>query len=127
VRNIKSYTEVRMYFQSLLTSALLELSAGLKAHHLSLVLMVQWIPNRSGRVGLQHAIPLLEIEPRSLGSESLSSTLNRLLKFTYLHNQWSKVLPEKLKRPKLLKKFPAFYGTRRFITVFTRARHLSLS
>jgi hypothetical protein len=26
-----------------------------------------------------------------------------------------------------VKKFPAFYGTRRFITAFTRARHLSLS
>ena len=26
-----------------------------------------------------------------------------------------------------MKKFPAFYGTRRFITAFTRARHLSLS
>ena len=40
---------------------------------------------------------------------------------------WSRVLPEKLKHPKLLKKFPAFYGTRRFITAFIRARHLSLS
>jgi hypothetical protein len=46
---------------------------------------------------------------------------------TYLLTPWSRVLPEKLKCPKLLKKFPAFYGTRRFITVFTRARHLSLS
>ena len=27
----------------------------------------------------------------------------------------------------LVKKFPAFYGTRRFITAFTNARHLSLS
>jgi hypothetical protein len=27
----------------------------------------------------------------------------------------------------LVKKFPAFYGTRMFITAFTRARHLSLS
>jgi hypothetical protein len=27
----------------------------------------------------------------------------------------------------LVNKFPAFYGTRRFITAFTRARHLSLS
>ena len=45
----------------------------------------------------------------------------------YLLTQWSRVLPEKLKRPKLLKKSPAFYGTRRFITVFTRARHMSLS
>jgi hypothetical protein len=29
--------------------------------------------------------------------------------------------------PELLKKFPTFYGTWRFITVFTRARHWSLS
>jgi len=27
----------------------------------------------------------------------------------------------------LVKKFPAFYGTRRFITVFTTALHWSLS
>ena len=27
----------------------------------------------------------------------------------------------------LIKKFPAFYGTRRFITAFTSARHLSVS
>jgi hypothetical protein len=40
---------------------------------------------------------------------------------------WSRVLPEKLKRHKILKKFPVFYGTQRFITVFTRACHLSLS
>jgi hypothetical protein len=35
--------------------------------------------------------------------------------------------PEKLTGPQLLKKFPAFYDTRRFITAFTTARHLSLS
>jgi hypothetical protein len=40
---------------------------------------------------------------------------------------WSRVLSEKLKHHKLLKKFPAFYGTRRFITIITRVRHLSLS
>jgi hypothetical protein len=45
----------------------------------------------------------------------------------YILTPWSRVLPEKLKRPELLKKFPAFYGTQRFITAFTRARHLSLS
>jgi hypothetical protein len=45
----------------------------------------------------------------------------------YLLTARSRVLPEKLKRPELLKKFPAFCGTRRFITAFTRARHLSLS
>jgi hypothetical protein len=37
---------------------------------------------------------------------------------------WSRVLPEKLPLPQLLKKFPAFYGTRRFIAAFIRARHL---
>jgi hypothetical protein len=50
-----------------------------------------------------------------------------LRRHTYLLTPWSKVLPEKLKRPELLKKFPAFYGTQRFITAFTRARHLFLS
>jgi hypothetical protein len=38
-----------------------------------------------------------------------------------------RVLLEKLTVPQLLKKFPAFYGTRRFITAFTKHRHLSLS
>ena len=34
---------------------------------------------------------------------------------------------EKLPVPHPVKKFPAFYGTQRFITAFTTARHLSLS
>ena len=37
------------------------------------------------------------------------------------------LLPEILTRPRLFKKFPEFYGTRRFITAFTTARHMSLS
>ena len=48
-------------------------------------------------------------------------------KDTYLHTAWSRVLLEKLKSSQLVKKFPAFYGTPRFITAFTSARHLSLS
>jgi len=46
---------------------------------------------------------------------------------TYLLTPWSRVLLEKLTASQLGKKFPAFYGTRRFITAFTSARHLSLS
>jgi hypothetical protein len=34
---------------------------------------------------------------------------------------------EKLTGLQLVKKFPAFYGTRRFITAFTSDRHVSLS
>ena len=45
---------------------------------------------------------------------------------TYLLNPWNKVLFEKLTVSQLVKKFPAFYRTRRFITAFTSARHLSL-
>ena len=53
--------------------------------------------------------------------------LDRRFKLTHSLIPWSRILLEKLTEAQLVKKFPAFYGTRRFITVFTRARHLSLS
>ena len=40
---------------------------------------------------------------------------------------WCRVLLEKLPGLQLVKKFPAFHGTRRFITALTSVRHLSLS
>jgi len=44
------------------------------------------------------------------------------MQFTYLFNgAWSRVLLEKLTVSQLIKKFPAPYGTRRFIPTFTRA------
>ena len=43
----------------------------------------------------------------------------------WLQTSWSSVL-EKLTGSQLVKKFPAFYGTRRFITAFTKARYPSL-
>jgi hypothetical protein len=46
---------------------------------------------------------------------------------TYLLIPWRRVLLEKLTGSQLVKKFPAFYGTRRFITAFINARHLSVS
>ena len=46
---------------------------------------------------------------------------------TYLLTSWCRVLLEKLTGLQLVKKFPAFYGTRRFITVLTSVRHLSVS
>jgi hypothetical protein len=45
----------------------------------------------------------------------------------YLLTPWSRVLLEKLTGLQLVKKFPAFYWTRRFIIAFTIAYHLSLS
>jgi len=46
---------------------------------------------------------------------------------TYLLTPWSGVLLEKLTGFQVLKKFPAFYGSRRFITAFTSARHRGFS
>ena len=46
---------------------------------------------------------------------------------TYLLTPWCRVILEKLTGLQLVKKFPAFHGTRRFITALTSVRHLSLS
>jgi len=45
----------------------------------------------------------------------------------YLLTPWCRVLFEKLTCLQLVKKFPAFHGTRRFITALTSVRQLSLS
>ena len=60
-----------------------------------------------------------------LGFATIFLVLTYLL--THLLTPLSRFLLEKLIGFQLVKKFPAFYGTRRFITAFTSARHLSLS
>jgi hypothetical protein len=56
----------------------------------------------------------------------LFNPLNTYL-LTYLFTPLSRVLLEKLTGFQLVKKFSAFYETRRFITAFTNSCHLSLS
>jgi len=46
---------------------------------------------------------------------------------TYLFTPWSRVLLEKLTGSAASQEIPLIFGTRRFITVLTSARHLSLS
>ena len=46
---------------------------------------------------------------------------------TYLLTPWCRVLLEKLTGLQLVKKFPTFYGTQRFITALTSVRYPSLS
>ena len=48
-------------------------------------------------------------------------------KQSYLLTPWCRVLLEKLTGLQLVKKFPTFHGTQRFITALTSVRHLSLS
>jgi hypothetical protein len=79
----------------------------------------------------EHATPIFpsqlfkQIKPPYRLPPEFHSSIHRY--FSQCNLLTYRVLPEKLKLPKLLKKFPAFYGNRRFITAFTRARHLSLS
>ena len=54
----------------------------------------------------------------------LSVTYFKISLQTYILTPRSRVLFETLTGSQLVKKFPAFYGTRRFITAFTKARHL---
>jgi len=71
-----------------------------------------------------------------LGSHSILCTFPRFLTFilevlvTHVSvaiTAWCRVLLEKLTGLQLVKKFPAFYGTRRFMTAHSSVRHLSLS
>ena len=60
-------------------------------------------------------------------SPSCTSMVSLCFSNHYLLTPWSRFILEKLNGFQLFKKFPAFYGTRRFITAFKSARHLSLS
>jgi hypothetical protein len=55
---------------------------------------------------------------------TVTLTWNNTYQLTYL---WSRALLEEKPNLQLLTNFPEFYGTWRFITVFTRALHWSLS
>ena len=64
-------------------------------------------------------------------SDSVTSApdcaLSHFMHCTYVLTTRSKVLLQKLTGFQLVKKFPTFYGTRRFITSFTTAHHMFLS
>ena len=53
-----------------------------------------------------------------------SITKVSFLNVPYLLTPWRRVLLEQLTALQLVKKFPAFHGTRRFITALTSVRHL---
>ena len=87
-----------------------------------------FLVGKSGRcVGLTTLPPscadCLEIwEPQPLGTLWASTGLQ----WDYLLTPWCIVL-EQLTGLQLVKKFPVFHGTRRFITALTSVRHVSLS
>jgi hypothetical protein len=73
---------------------------------------------------------LLGMTHCSASAPSALCQLDKLLLIyllTYLLTPWSRVFPGKITGSQQVKKFPALYGTQRFITEFTSARHSSLS
>ena len=62
-----------------------------------------------------------------INDEARSSCTILTYLLTYLLTPWCRVLLEKLTGLQLVKKLPAFHGTRRFITALTGVHHLSLS
>ena len=67
----------------------------------------------------------LYVRYRTKNVNTISRKLSYLL--AYLLTPWCRVLLEKLTGLQLIKKFPAFHGTRRFIPALTSVRRLSLS
>ena len=69
---------------------------------------------------------------KGMGASMITNCKSRKLAWdiyllTYLLTPRCRVLLEKLTGLQLVKKFPVFHGTRRFITALTSVRHLSLS
>ena len=66
-----------------------------------------------------------------IGTEDTSSReRSTLAVLEYVYDEltpWSKAFLQTLTVPQLVKKFHALYGTQRSLTVYARARHLSLS
>ena len=64
---------------------------------------------------------------KSRGNNSDHVATGTLCILTYLVTPWSRVLLEKLTGSAASQQIPRFFGTRRFITILTSARHMSLS
>ena len=88
----------------------------------------RWTQRQYGGCVEITTLPLSEIESWFPGHPTRIKSLYRMTSVSSPFHQipWSRILLEKLTALELVNKFPAFYGTRRYIAVFTSARHLSL-
>jgi len=68
---------------------------------------------------LKHTAHTLDADRHLISYDLLTYLL------TYLLTPWCRVLLEKLIGMQLVKKFPAFHGTRKFITALTSVRFVS--
>ena len=71
--------------------------------------------------------PEREIDLSFPSNSEVKNNWGYTLLLTYLLTPWSRVFLEKLTGSAASLEIPRFFGTRKFITVLTSARHLSLS
>ena len=79
------------------------------------------------QIALSSGVKRQEREAKQLPSSNAKVKNAWICTSTYLLAPRSRVLLDKLTGSRLVKKFPAFYGTRRFINADKSARHQSLS
>ena len=87
-------------------------------HSENVILIFFHCNNGYTKAAAYYAIPTLSV---------LFVLFSKWYLLTYLLTPWGRVLLEKLTGLRLVKKFPAFHGTRRFITALTSVHNLSLS
>ena len=68
----------------------------------------------------------VSLGPPNANMQYCSIQHSRYNRNIYLLTRWCRVLLQKLTGLQLVKKFPAFHGTRRFITALKSVRHLSI-
>ena len=90
---------------------------------LAVLLRIKSCGNWRGAFGRR----VLDVSKDTVLTASHREEVNSRTVLTYLLTPWCRVLLEKLTSLQLVEKFPAFHGTRRFITALTSIRHLSLS
>ena len=76
---------------------------------------------------MSHLIINLEITHLDSQKQKVNVWYSIIHYKTFLLTTWCRVLLEKLTSLQLVKKFPTFHRTRRFISTLTSVRHLSLS
>ena len=93
------------------------------------VLKWSWKHNKFSRTGKTSSFYINRVASTvNVQSNQYATKHSAYKNFTYsILTPWCTVLLEKLTGFQLVKKFPAFYGTRSFITTVTSAHHLSLS
>ena len=82
-------------------------------------------PNSSSRISTFLSQTSLPFQPHKQNIRKFGLGIQTVLYL--LHTPWSRIILEKTTGFQLVKKFPAFYGSRMVITAFTSAHHLSLS